>query len=378
MEWEERWRREKETRKRIIERGGVEVEEDSRELRRIVAFNDSRMGLKSGVPESEGSVLKTTNADEGGTSVHDRFGGEERNVHTCRSKTFPAEFSAALKEFRDSNHLTDLTLTAEDGSSFHVHSVILAAISAFILERVREKRFISDGQGAGAHRWAVHLGAEVDFAGLQAVIEFAYTGAVSSLQNHTAAKIMAAAQILEVPRLVDLCNKEHRLKEGKSLEQEQMKTSSQEQMSITLQSVEQLWVDKVGCDVILEVDGSFINVHRVIMAASNDFFRGMFTCGMRESQQNRVALPFLPAPEMETLVGFSYRGKLQLSWDNVFEITCMALQLQFRSALMLCLTFMQEEMQASSCLDVASFAEAYGMPELLEEANDFNLLCFEL
>ncbi len=54
----------------------------------------------------------------------------------------------------------------------------------------------------------------------------------------------------------------------------------------------------------------------------------------------------------------------------------MALQLQFQPALSLCLNFMRQEIQASSCLDVASFAEAYEMPELLEEANDFVLRNF--
>lgn len=102
----------------------------------------------------------------------------------------------------------------------------------------------------------------------------------------------------------------------------------------------------------------------------------MFTCGMRESRQSRVALPFLVASELEALIRHSYSGVLQLSWDCVFELTCLALQLQFRAALALCLDFMEREMDASSCLDVASFAEAYGMSELLQEANDYILRNF--
>lgn len=112
------------------------------------------------------------------------------------------------------------------------------------------------------------------------------------------------------------------------------------------------------------------------MAASSDFFRGMFTCGMRESKQSHVVLPFLVASEVEALIRFSYSGTLQLSWDCVFEVTCLALQLQFRNALTLCLDFMKQEMDATSCLDVASFAEAYEMSELLEEANDYILRNF--
>lgn len=114
-------------------------------------------------------------------------------------------------------------------------------------------------------------------------------------------------------------------------------------------------------------------VHKVILAASSEYFRGMFTCGMRESRQTTVALRFQLASELETLIGCSYCGTILLSWDSVFEITCTSLQLQFPEALSLCLRFMSENIEVTSCLDVASFAEAYGMSELLEEANDFIL-----
>uniref|UniRef100_A0A8C5G021 Kelch-like protein 33 n=1 Tax=Gouania willdenowi TaxID=441366 RepID=A0A8C5G021_GOUWI len=114
----------------------------------------------------------------------------------------------------------------------------------------------------------------------------------------------------------------------------------------------------------------------VILAANSDYFRGMFTSGMKESRQPCVDLPFLSASDLEALIRFSYSGTLLLTWDSVFEVTCTALRLQFQSALSLCLNFMQKELQVNSCLDVASFAEAYGMSDLLEEVNDFVLRNF--
>ncbi|KAK7910392.1 hypothetical protein WMY93_015076 [Mugilogobius chulae] len=113
-----------------------------------------------------------------------------------------------------------------------------------------------------------------------------------------------------------------------------------------------------------------------MLAASSDFFRGMFTSGMKESSQNCVSLPFLFAPELESLIDCSYTGHLHLNWDCVFEITCTALQLQFPSVLSLCFKFMHEQIDANFCLDVLSFAEAYGMTELQDVANDFVLRNF--
>lgn len=117
-------------------------------------------------------------------------------------------------------------------------------------------------------------------------------------------------------------------------------------------------------------------VHKVILAASSDYFRGMFTCGMREARQTQVTLHFQLASELDALIGCSYDGMIALSWDCAFEIACTALQLQYQQALLLCLRFMRENIDTTSCLDLASYAEAYGMSELLEEANDFILRNF--
>ncbi|XP_033465798.2 kelch-like protein 33 [Epinephelus lanceolatus] len=384
LEWEERWRREKERRKRVIEESGEEgIEQDKRELRRIVAYNDSRMGLTSGRSKKEGSQVRMSGSGQEriGEHIKEEATGDEElcnNIHTYHSETYPKEVFVALKEFRDSSVLTDLTLATDNGNTFDVHSPILAAVSSFIRERLRDGngQQSDDNEEAGVQRQLVSLGPEVDHVGLQAVVEFAYTGAVLSLNKSSMASIMAAAQALGVPRVLDLCNKEESMKEGGNPKKEEQKISALEQMKITLQSIKQLWADRVGCDVVLDTDGALFHVHRVILAASSDYFRGMFTSGMRESRQTCVALPFLVASELEVLIDCSYSGTLWLSWDCVFEITCTALQLQFQPALSLCLDFMQKEMEASSCLDVISFAEAYEMSELLEEANDFVLRNF--
>ncbi|KAM9836335.1 kelch-like protein 33 [Aulostomus maculatus] len=370
-EWEEQWRREKEKRKRVIEEGREGIEQDNCELRRIVAYNDSRMGLTRGRVKKEFRVRGGRRSEDGSRDYTTEEAREDEgppdNVRTYHSKTYPTELFLALKKFRDLRILTDLTLTTDSGDSFNVHSPVLAAVSVFIRERLTEEReallHYND-----VHKWSLSLGPDVDHVGLQALLEFAYTRVALSLNKSTLVQIKAAAHALGVPRLLGHCKHEEWPKEDE-------RTSAVEQ-TITLQSMEELRENRVGCDVALEVDGDVYHVHRVILAGSSDFFRGMFTSGMRESHQASVGLPFLLASELEALINFSYSGNLPLSWDCVFEICCIALQLQFQPAILLCLEFMQQEMESRSCLDVVSFAEAYGMSELLDEANDFVLRNF--
>lgn len=97
---------------------------------------------------------------------------------------------------------------------------------------------------------------------------------------------------------------------------------------------------------------------------------------MKESQQSHIRLPFVLASELQFLIDCSYCGALPLSWSYVFEITSTALQLQYEPVLSLCISFLQQEITPQSCLDVASFAEAYEMEQLQETADDFVLRQF--
>lgn len=98
---------------------------------------------------------------------------------------------------------------------------------------------------------------------------------------------------------------------------------------------------------------------------------------MRECRQAGVRLPTLSASQLEALTRCCYSGDLPLSWSCIYETTSTALQLQHRPALRLGLDFMRRELTALSCLDVASFAEAYALAELLHVSHDYVLRHFQ-
>ncbi len=250
----------------MIEEGGEEgIEQDNRELRRIVAYNDSRMGLTSWSGKKEGPEVRMSSPSQEGIGEHmskEASGDEELgdNVRTYHSETYPKEVFMALKEFRDSSLLTDLILiTTDNENSFHAHSPVLAAVSSFIRERLRDENGKQSDNEEDVQRRSVSVGPEVDRVGLQAVVEFAYTGTILSLNKDSMVPIKAAAQSLGVPRVLDICNKEERMKKGGSQKKEEQKISALEQMKMTLQSIKQLWTDRVGCDVILDVDGALFH-----------------------------------------------------------------------------------------------------------------------
>ncbi|XP_074518470.1 kelch-like protein 33 [Halichoeres trimaculatus] len=331
------------------------------------------------LPEEEGESTEDEDA-ENSTEEEEIDDYDEDLIKFYSKDGYVADVFHTLAEFRYLSLLTDLTLSTEDGASFNVHSLVLAAVSSLIrgaLGRSNKGRGRTDGTRGSIITWSLPLGPEVDRVGLEAVVEFAYTGQVSLLRGDTVYQIKTAAQKLGAPRVLDLCKQEEEKSTKTGRRKEEKEVSAEEELEISLTSMKQLWMDRVGCDVILEAVEGSLHVHRVILAVGSDYFRSMFTLGMKESHQPRVALPFLLASELEVLVSCSYSGTLPLSWKCVFEITSTALQLQYQPALHLCLNFLQQEINPHSCLDVASFAEAYEMTQLLEVADDYVLRQFQ-
>lgn len=360
----------------VISQDREEEEDETEKLaieEEMVATQDFKDDHKNFQEEEQEST-----DDEGAEcSADEDVDSDDEDVVKIYSKDdYLTDVFGTLAEFRDSCLLTDLTLSTDDGHSFHVHSPVLAAVSSLIRESLsrRDARREEDERKAGVQ---LYLGPEVDRVGLEAVVDFAYTGLAPCLNQNTVLQVRAAAQTLGAPRVLDLCTEEEEKSTKTGGQKAEEKISAAEQMSTSLRSIKQLWIDKVGCDVILDALRGPIHVHRVILAVCSDYFRSMFTLGMKESRQTIVTLPFLMASELEVLIRCSYSGALPLSWSCVFELTSTALQLQYQPALSLCLKFLHQEINPYSCLDVASFAEAYEMAHLLEAADDFVLRQFQ-
>ncbi|XDV19329.1 hypothetical protein PO909_024816 [Leuciscus waleckii] len=318
------------------------------------------------------SDVMCTNNDKAGDEEYANKYDNNSNEENADKYAYPGAVFEALENMKLYSVLTDLTIYTEDGHQFQVHSIVLAAVSNLIQLRLRQKprqeRII-----------ALCLGPEVHGLGLAAVVEFAYTGNISILNKANIELVRTAAVSLEAPRVLELCTEEEQREQDKAIGKKEGRKcfSAEEHMNDSLQHIRQLWTQRVGCDVELEAEGRVFHAHRVLLVASSDYFRGMFTSGMKESRQKLVSLQLVWAAKLEALLHYSYSGALSLGWGCVFDLTCTSLQLQFQTAYSLCLNFLEQEIDAYSCLDVVSFAEAYGMSDLLALANNFVLRHFQ-
>lgn len=232
----------------MIEDSEEGLERANRELKWIVASNDSRTGLRSRFTQRSGVVKSGTSS---GDTIEHLNEESFVNQELYCSESYPNDIFQVLNEFWKSSMLTDLTLVTNNNKKFQVHSVVLAAVSTFIQDSIKKQSKAHSND----HIRTLSLGPEVHHIGLQAVVDFAYTGSIYPLTNSSRALVKATAQALGVSRLLELCNKDEKRMGQRTPQNEE----EDKEVKITLESIKDLWSEGVGCDVILEVDGALFH-----------------------------------------------------------------------------------------------------------------------
>lgn len=109
----------------------------------------------------------------------------------------------------------------------------------------------------------------------------------------------------------------------------------------------------------------------MVLAAAGDYFRALLCGGLRESCQEVVCLRGVSSWVIESMLYFIYTGQLRLNWSRIWELTDAMLQFQLEGALSLCIEFLQDRMDESTCLDVLVLAETYGLVQLGQAAEEY-------
>ncbi|XP_027023285.1 kelch-like protein 22 [Tachysurus fulvidraco] len=126
-------------------------------------------------------------------------------------------------------------------------------------------------------------------------------------------------------------------------------------------------------DVVLIVEGKPVNAHRILLAASCDYFRGMFAGGLREMQQTEIPILGVTYTAMNKLLDFIYTSELELDLDTVQEVLCAATLLQVQDVIGFCCEFLFSWMDNDNILEVEKLADAYGLEQLGEKVRSYLL-----
>jgi len=85
---------------------------------------------------------------------------------------------------------------------------------------------------------------------------------------------------------------------------------------------------------------TYVQVHKVLLAATSEYFRAMLRMFMKETKEDSVDLQDLTAPSLQTIVDFIYSGRMTLTLDRLPDVVAAANHLRV-GYLLICLNSLQ-------------------------------------
>ena len=96
-------------------------------------------------------------------------------------------------------------------------------------------------------------------------------------------------------------------------------------------------------DVGLKVGEEVFSAHRIVLAASSDYFHAMFAHGMKESNQEVIELKdeSISTDALKIVLDSIYSGDLLVTDETVFDVLVAADHLQVTSVVQQCCEYLQ-------------------------------------
>ena len=126
-------------------------------------------------------------------------------------------------------------------------------------------------------------------------------------------------------------------------------------------------------DVYLKVGEEVFSAHRIVLAASSDYFHAMFAHGMKESNQEVIELKdeSISAAALKIVLDSIYSGDLQVNDENVLDVLVAADHLQVTSVVQHCCDYLQTQFvqlrfDVQTYSQICTIANRHGLIDLQE------------
>ncbi|XP_059170048.1 uncharacterized protein LOC131951707 [Physella acuta] len=145
-------------------------------------------------------------------------------------------------------------------------------------------------------------------------------------------------------------------------------------------SLENVWTNKLLCDVTVKVQDDTFECHRLLLAVASDFFMALFRSGMKEVTENFVVLHDIPSEAFHLILKGLYTGANVLSAENYIDVWRAAHQLQIQTVIHLCEHFASKNITADTWETIFTVAKSLQSERVLAKLqeymiNNFNEVC---
>jgi hypothetical protein len=133
-----------------------------------------------------------------------------------------------------------------------------------------------------------------------------------------------------------------------------------------MERLQTFYQDKSMCDVTLTAGSYSVQAHRVVLAASSDYFSAMFSGNWSERKDSNITLHELTPCGLKAVVEFSYHGKLTVDTENTGDILLAIHHCQLEKAYKLFEDYIGENIDESNFAELIKFLKTFDLKNLWE------------
>ena len=131
--------------------------------------------------------------------------------------------------------------------------------------------------------------------------------------------------------------------------------------------------NKQLCDVEIECQDEILHAHKVVLAASIDYFRGLFNSGMDDAEQQRQKIGEVSLNGLRQIVDFAYTYECAINEANVRELLHASNYLGVKYVKDGCEKFLVQFLTSDNCLELRDLADQHSCQQLLAAIDLFLL-----
>ncbi|XP_065225033.1 kelch repeat and BTB domain-containing protein 12-like isoform X2 [Planococcus citri] len=138
------------------------------------------------------------------------------------------------------------------------------------------------------------------------------------------------------------------------------------------QNMNDLRLENVLCDVRLDVNGTIMPCHRLVLAAASPYFRTMFNGNFKESNSDTIVLKDIDTETVQEILNAIYTATIRFKPSNAYFILMASHLWQLEMIENACVSYIMENPKIHHMVDTCVFANNIGIENTFKILNRNN------
>ncbi|XP_064622104.1 kelch-like protein 7 [Lineus longissimus] len=152
---------------------------------------------------------------------------------------------------------------------------------------------------------------------------------------------------------------------------ETMMFESDDHQTTVLQTLKDMYDQRLLVDITLCVNDREFPTHKNILAAISPYFTAMFTTDLSESRQQKICLFEVEADALALIINYAYTGRVDITRNNAQNLLGAASLFQISTIQEACAKFMESQFDISNCIGIHCFAQIHDCGDLRLKSKEY-------